>query len=144
MLQKNKYRLIAIIILIIIALTYVIVKDATAATAVVVGITEITFISPQTLEFTISGQMPVDVTNKTLIVTDFTISTSTINTSTETDATNASGQALITAAFIGQTPPLSINSTTNYVIATLTIPKYFIAQNIMSATINGTGTITIT
>jgi hypothetical protein len=144
MLRKNKNRLIVLIVLIIILIFYFIVRDATASTSIVLPINGITFSSPQTLEFSVSGQMPQNITNKSFVVTTFTVVSSKINYMTTSDDTTATGLALVNAAFIGQTPALSINSTTNSVIATLTLPKYFVANNITSAAISGTGTITIT
>lgn len=138
MLSKTKSRLIAIIILIIIILFLVLARNKIEDAGVTVAITNISFLSPQTVEITITGTMPSNITAKNLFITSFNVTSSSISSPTGTDTATASGTSLISSAF-GQNVPLSISSSSNVVITSLTVPKYFTENQITTLSLGGSG-----
>jgi hypothetical protein len=138
MLSKTKNRLIAIIILIIIILFLVLARNKIEDAGVTVAITNISFLSPQTVEITITGTMPSNITAKNLFITSFNVTSSSISSPTGTDTSTASGTSLISSAF-GQNVPLSISSSSNAVITSLTVPKYFTENQITTLSLGGSG-----
>jgi hypothetical protein len=138
MLSKTKNRLIAILILIIIILIIVLARNKIEDAGITVAITNISFLSPQTVEVTITGTMPSNITAKNLYITSFNVSSSSISSPSGTDITTTSGTSLISSAF-GQNVPLSISSSSNTVITSLTVPKYFTENQITTLTLSGNG-----
>lgn len=140
--KDTKNKLIAAIVIVILILAILIVKNTYIDNYLTVQIVNISFLAPSTFEITVSGVMPSDITEKQMYVNTFTPTSSSIVTATNTDTSIASGSALIAAAF-GQNVPMPINSTTNSIITTYTVPKYFTTNQINSINITGTGTILI-
>lgn len=140
--KATKNKIIAAVVAVILILLILLVKDIYIDNYLTVQITNISFLAPSTFEITVSGVMPSNITEKQMYVNAFIPTSSSIVSTTNTDTSIASGAALIAAAF-GQNVPMPINSTTNSIITTYTVPKYFTTNQINAINITGTGTILI-